>query len=208
MTFGNGTDATVRNCTITDNHARQYGGGIYLSGETSADILNSIVWGNGATQIVDDTTTGPVVVACSNVDLDPLFCNEQMADFHLSSSSPLLDAGCNAYAPSGTDLDEQPRIVDGPDINVSADVDMGAYEYQNLGCNAGGIPLACPCSAGTITSAVPASGTRDARQPHPVNDNTLFARQGIGSGNTYTGGPEPIKPTLQNAGLAVTRPGF
>jgi len=35
-------------------------------------------------------------------------------------------------------------------------------------------------------------GTIDARQPHPVDDNSFSSRQGIGSPNSYTGGPEPI----------------
>jgi hypothetical protein len=59
------------------------------------------------------------------------------------------------------------------------------------------------CPPGTIVVAVPPDSTRDARQPHPPNDNSLGARQGIGSPNSYTGGPEPIVVTLESAGKPV-----
>jgi hypothetical protein len=63
-----------------------------------------------------------------NIDADPLFVST--ADLHLQSTSPCIDAGSNAAVPSGvtTDLDGDPRIVDGPDADSIATVDMGAYE--------------------------------------------------------------------------------
>lgn len=57
----------------------------------------------------------------------------------------------------------------------------------------------CGCPEATIDSASPASGTIDARQPHPPTDSGMAARQGIGSSNSYTGGPEPIVVTLYPA---------
>ncbi len=52
--------------------------------------------------------------------------------------------------------------------------------------------LASNCPTATIISSVPASGTIDARQPHPLNDNTTAL--GIGSAN------EPIVIDLGAAG--------
>ena len=66
-----------------------------------------------------------------------------------------------------------------------------------------GIPDECQCPAATIVDADPpydpSNPLIDARQPHPVNDNSFGARQGIGSPNTYNGGPEPIQITLTDA---------
>jgi len=51
-------------------------------------------------------------------------------DLHLQDTSPCIDKGNNSYVPAGvtTDLDGNPRIVDGG--SGTATVDMGAYEYQ------------------------------------------------------------------------------
>lgn len=57
-----------------------------------------------------------------NLTIDPLFHDPAGGDFHVTSNSPALNAGLNA-APdlSDTDLDGNPRILDGI-------VDIGAYE--------------------------------------------------------------------------------
>lgn len=69
--------------------------------------------------------------------------------------------------------------------------------------NNNGIPDECECSDATILVASPPDGTLDARRPHPPNDNSLAAREGIGSPNTYTGGPEPITINLGVTGVAL-----
>lgn len=71
------------------------------------------------------------------------------------------------------------EIPDSCDIATSTSMD----------CDANGIPDECSCSncfcpLGLISTTAPASPphlTRDARQPHPIDDNRLIARQGIGS---------------------------
>ncbi len=50
------------------------------------------------------------------------------------------------------------------------------------------------CGGGTISDSTPPDGTIDARQPHPVDDCSLGARQGIGST------AEPIVITLSEGG--------
>ena len=71
---------------------------------------------------------------------------------------------------------------------------------QGLACNE--TTNQCVCAQGSIESVDPPDGTIDARQPHPIDDSSHDARQGIGSLNSYTGGPEPITISLGQTGAA------
>jgi hypothetical protein len=74
----------------------------------------------------------------SNIQLDPIFANQSGGDFHLTSSSPVLDQGFNS-APNipSTDYEGDNRIIN----NI---VDMGADEYRNSSSSAVQTPAAIP----------------------------------------------------------------
>ncbi len=90
---------------------------------------------------------------CNNIDDDPMFvqapsdggdgwgddpctpgpdegANDDFGDLHLLPGSPCIDTGDNSMAdPCSTDLDGNPRILDGNGDEVAV-VDMGPYEHE------------------------------------------------------------------------------
>ncbi len=133
---------TVQNCTITNNTATD-GSGIRLW--NNGIVENSIIYSNSgsANYIIDAghgnsvsySCTTPLYTGTGNISDDPLFVNAGDSDFHLSSSSTLINAGLNAaWMNTATDLDEHNRILD-------ATVDIGAYEYLTV-VREGPIPIA------------------------------------------------------------------
>lgn len=130
---------TVLGSTIAGNQAIDAGGGLYWKSPiTPAGITNCIIYDNSAPTNMNYSPTNALAYyyCCavplplvqrgrsnSNITNDPAFVNLVGADFHLSSNSPCINSGNNAYVTSATDLDGDPRIVGGT-------VDIGAYEYQ------------------------------------------------------------------------------
>jgi hypothetical protein len=123
----------LANCTIVRNIATQNGGGIYFV-NTSTDIWNSILWENSPENIYKDAKSNPNIIysdvgggdkGTGNIDASPAFVNIALPDFHLTSSSPCVNAGSNAapYLPA-QDKDGNPR-------KIGSSVDMGAYEYSS-----------------------------------------------------------------------------
>jgi parallel beta-helix repeat protein len=126
---------TIFNNIISNNRE---GEGIVCDGGAYPTVLYNNVFSNtegnfvGCPPGVGDTTWGANIngIPCDsfyNIIRDPLFV-DTLNDFRLQEGSPCIDAGDN-YAAPGSDLDGNPRIVDGNEDD-SAVVDMGAYEYQ------------------------------------------------------------------------------
>ena len=136
----NASSAAITNCTIVCNVSSKTngGGGIHCQSSSFVTITNCIFWDNSPTEMSALGSTLPLVsysdiqdacYGCSNtINTDPLFVGGD--DYHLTSSSPCIDAGKSDRAPA-TDIDGNARPQ-------GVGYDMGAHEYSSsLIANAG-----------------------------------------------------------------------
>jgi len=135
---GGAYGAKLKNCTCVGNSASSAGGGLATIGLST--VVNSVVFGNVApTNSNYDSgdpffrgifdfqyccTTPLPTNGVGNITNAPLFLDEVGGDLRMQPTSPCINAGRNALAPSEADLDGAPRIVGGT-------VDIGAYEFQS-----------------------------------------------------------------------------
>lgn len=140
---------TATNLTIAKNNSAS-GGGVSLG--QNANVNNSIIWGNTATDGKNNFTNGGLNVKFTNsligesldsagdwtlfatdggnnLDTDPLFKDVANGDFSLVRCSPAVNVGDNALFAglTGANLDfaGNPRVF-------SNTIDLGAYELQQL----------------------------------------------------------------------------
>jgi hypothetical protein len=141
--YGNGGGASssaLNNCVLIGNQAAGAGGGAFdctltncvlLSNNTAAAwssvLYNSISYynagGNEAGCAMTNCCTTPDPGGSGNITNEPVFVDLTHGNLRLQSNSPCINAGNNAYIASATDLDGNPRVINGS-------VDIGAYEYQ------------------------------------------------------------------------------
>ncbi len=125
---------SVVNCTIVGNTSIQGAGGIDGG---SSFVYNNIIYyntvmGDGSANysaggsFANCCTTPLPLNVLNNITNDPAFVDYANGNFHLQSNSPCINSGNNSHVTTSTDLDGNPRIVDGL-------VDIGAYEYQTPG---------------------------------------------------------------------------
>ena len=124
---GGAAYAILTSSTVASNWSMFGSGGAY-----GCILTNSIVYYNSQT-LQDRYEPGSSFTYCctttlptsgtGNITTEPLFVDPVNGNFRLQSNSPCINAGNNAYAPGPTDVDGNPRIVNGT-------MDMGAYEWQ------------------------------------------------------------------------------
>ena len=134
LAYGNGggvfcrLGGAIQSCTIIANTATNSGGSVYCW--EFSTIQNSILWNNTDSYFFssDSTNLYNCIENWTNlvngiITNNPEFRNAASGDYHLESYSPCINKGTNMnWMWSSTDLDGNPRIIDGI-------VDMGAYEY-------------------------------------------------------------------------------
>ena len=139
-----GSTFAMLNLTIAGN-AIGYGGGAIYTDSSSPTIVNCILWGNageafaiyGPAPTVSYSTVQGGYPGTGNISADPLFVAPLSPDlaptsagnYRLRYGSPAIDAGLDSAIALSTDLDGQPRKVDGSG-GSSPIVDMGVYEWQ------------------------------------------------------------------------------
>ncbi len=120
---------TLNHCTVSGNSADLHGGGVYCL-FSSADIINSIFWGDSPDAIYSGPGGSATVTysdveggypGTGNLDADPLFVGGE--DFRILESSPCVDAGTDSGVYDDMDLNPRPQ---------GGGFDMGAYELTDL----------------------------------------------------------------------------
>jgi hypothetical protein len=130
---------TITNSNFANNYANRDGGGMFNYYYSSPTITNSIIWDNGSNEVANDSSSTPTfknsIIKGSggsiawntiygtdngaNLDIDPLFVDAANGDFNLQCSSPAINNGILAGAPT-KDMTGFTRV---------GNPDMGAYEY-------------------------------------------------------------------------------
>lgn len=120
---GDGADLELYNSILWGDSALS-GAEIHHAGGIYGEITSSLIQGSNGSGGSWDTSLGTDLGG--NIDADPFYPDAPAGDLHIGNGSPAVDAGTNAapLLPSD-DLDGNPRIV-------GVDVDMGAYEYDQV----------------------------------------------------------------------------
>ncbi len=121
----------IEGSTIANNPNDGFGTAIYVY-DTPITVKNSIVWGqspfvavqSGANPTVTCSDIQGGYTGAGNLNINPQFVNPASGNYHLASSSPVIDKCSTGPV---TDFDDQPRPAV---INSDATpYDMGADEY-------------------------------------------------------------------------------
>ena len=144
-----GASPTIQNCTIADNTSKDAGDGIYVSGDSSLSIVDSIIWRNigsdiycetGCSMAVSYSDVGESIPGIGNISTDPIFVHgilgtSSLGNYYLShvragqdKDSPCIDAGSTLALYAGLDI--RNTATDG--ITDRGNVDMGFHYTPTL----------------------------------------------------------------------------
>jgi hypothetical protein len=147
--------STFLNTVLHGNRASALGDGLYNAAQSEVDVVNTIAYGNGTTEIFDEKESDTEVHFCDvrggytgilNLDADPLFTAPGAwddaetpdepsddvwtnGDYHLLPGSPCVDRADETASPTqdADDKDWEDTADAGlPDTSV----DIGAYDCQ------------------------------------------------------------------------------
>ena len=143
-------DILLVNNTVVNNWARDYGGGLSIrASDSSCNIMNLIVFDNTCTlcpygwqvfslnesalsysdvENLEDTlgVYGELIIGDGMMDIDPAFESGPLSEFHLTSSSPCVDAGNPDIQYNDPEDPDNPGYALWPALGLVRN-DMGAY---------------------------------------------------------------------------------
>ncbi len=176
--YNAGGGAPAIRSNIFANNSASNGGAVYDAGSVLFDYND--VWANdGTNQTWSESLSAPLPAA-NNISQDPQFLDVGTADFHLSGSSPLVDAG-----DPGTSLAEVNGDFDGDPRPSNQGFDIGADEQA--GCYASIYPYDAGYVYGSVQLAVDLA---------PTDNNTVRVAglcQGV---HPLVVGPDTLQQTV------------
>ena len=204
LVFGGGIfGSTASHCTIVSNTAIAGGGGAAFAVLNNCIVYHNFSPSNNPARLANHmdcqlnscctvpATPDPGRGGGNNIANEPAFGDLGGGNLRLRSSSPCINAGRNAFAQGGVDLDGLPRIAGGT-------VDIGAYEFQS--------PASLLSHAWLLQHGLPLDGSADATDP----DGDDFSNYHEWRAGTDPGNPLSVlrlfPPARQGADVAVSWP--
>ncbi len=122
---------TVANNIFASNsvNTASGGGGLFVLGTGFNPVVRfNDLFSNTPQNVAGAKSDASYIGVDGNLSLNPQFVNSAGKDFHLLTTSPVIDVGENANAPA-VDRDGAPRPQDAHYLGTNV-VDMGAYEFS------------------------------------------------------------------------------